>query len=192
MRLIRRIMLCVPLVALLSIVIGLPTVAFGEDDKRDFRARFLGVNETPSISTDATARLHLRINGSGDTATITYTLSYSGLRAPVTQAHVHFAQSRVAGGIMFFLCGTTSAPGPPGTPSCGGPTSGTVSRTVSLADVIGPAGQGIAAGEMARVVKAIREGASYGNVHSTMFPAGETRGQLVPADNERDNDHDDD
>jgi hypothetical protein len=78
---------------------------------------------------------------------------------------------------MFFLCGTATATGPAGTPTC--PQSGSVTRTVGAADVVGPSGQGIAAGEMGRVVKAIREGAAYGNVHSKMFPAGETRGQLV-------------
>ncbi|MBV9545378.1 MAG: hypothetical protein JOY61_13490, partial [Chloroflexi bacterium] len=50
------------------------------------------------------------------------------------------------------------------------------------ADVVGPAAQGIAPGEMARVIRAIQDGAAYGNVHSTMFPAGETRGQLTPED----------
>jgi hypothetical protein len=53
---------------------------------------------------------------------------------------------------------------------------------LTAADVIGPAAQGIASGQMGRVVQAIREGASYGNVHSTMFPAGEIRGQLVHGD----------
>jgi hypothetical protein len=165
---------------LVAMVAALPSLALGNDEQRDFHAHFVGINETPSISTDATASLKLHINGSGDTATIAYTLTFSGLRAPVTQSHVHFGLSREAGGIMFFLCGTAVSPGPSGTPTC--PQSGTVTRTVSAADVIGPSGQGIATGEMARVVKAIQDGAAYGNVHSTMFPAGETRGQLVSDD----------
>jgi len=181
MWLFKRVALCAPLLALVAIVIGLPTVAFGSDDNRSFHARFLGVNETPSVSSDATASLSLTIHGTGDAATIEYTLKFSGLRAPVTQAHVHFGQSRVMGGVMFFLCGTATNPGPAGTPACDG---GNISRTVKGSDVIGPSGQGIAAGEMARVVKAIQEGASYGNVHSTMFPLGEIRGQLVRTDND--------
>ena len=52
---------------------------------------------------------------------------------------------------------------------------------LTAADVVGPANQGIAAGQMARVIDAIRAGAAYGNVHSTMFPGGETRGQLRTA-----------
>jgi hypothetical protein len=180
----RRLALCVPLLGLAAILVGLPSVALGEDDKRDFSARFLGINETPSISTDATASLKVTINGSGDTATIDYTLTFSGLRAPVTQAHIHFAQSKVAGGVMVFLCGTTTTAattGPAGTPTC--PQSGTVSRTLHASDVVGPVPQGILAGEMGRVVQAIRDGAAYGNVHSTMFPSGETRGQLIRRDN---------
>ncbi|HEY1294806.1 MAG TPA: CHRD domain-containing protein [Chloroflexota bacterium] len=168
--------------ALVGLVIALPSIAFGDEGRRDFHAEFLGVNETPSISTDATASLRLHIIGSGDTASIRYTLTFSGLSAPVTQAHVHFGQSRVAGGVMFFLCGTTTGtpptPGPAGTPTC--PQSGTVTRTVTAADVVGPGPQGITAGQMDRVIRAIRDGAAYGNVHSGMFTAGETRGQLRP------------
>src|ERR1700674_4119019 len=90
----RRTLLCVPLVALAAILVGLPASAFGEDDNGTFSARFLGVNEPPSISTHASASLKVQIKGSGNAATITYTLMFSGLRAPVTQAHIHFGQSR--------------------------------------------------------------------------------------------------
>jgi hypothetical protein len=169
--------------ALVGLVIALPSIAFGDEGRRDFHAEFLGVNETPSISTEATASLRLHINGSGDNATIDYTLRFSGLRAPVTQAHVHFGQTRVAGGVVFFLCGTPVAPGPAGTPACSDPpgTSGTVKGTITKANIVAAAAaQGIAAGEMGRVVQAIRDGAAYGNVHSSTFPTGETRGQLRP------------
>ncbi len=187
MRFLKRLALCAPLMALTAIVVGLPTsVAFGDDDNRAFSARFLGVNEVPSVSTDATATLKVKINSTGDTATIDYTLTFSGLRAPVTQSHIHFGQARTLGAIMVFLCGTATNPGPAGTPTC--PQSGTVSRTLTAADVFGGAvvNQGIAAGQMGRVVNAIRDGAAYGNVHSIQFPTGETRGQLVRADRDRD------
>jgi hypothetical protein len=177
MRFLKLAALGATLLGVAAIVVAAPAhVAFGDNDKRQFTAQFRGVNETPSISTDASASLRVRINGSGDTGSIDYTLSYSGLRADVTQAHIHLAQDRVAGGIMVFLCGTTSNPGPAGTPTC--PQSGTVSGTVTAAGVVGPDAQGIASGQMGRVIQAIRDGAAYGNVHSTQFPAGEIRGQL--------------
>ena len=57
------------------------------------------------------------------------------------QAHIHFGKRAVNGGISVFLCGTAGFPGPAGTPTC--PQSGTVTRTASAADIIGPVGQGI-------------------------------------------------
>jgi hypothetical protein len=38
--------------------------------------------------------------------------------------------------------------------------------------------QGIAAGEFAELVKAIRARRAYANVHSLKFPGGEIRGQI--------------
>ena len=54
--------------------------------------------------------------------------------------------------------------------------------TILPSDVVGPAGQGIAAGEFAELVRAIRNGATYANVHSEMFPGGEIRGNIRRAD----------
>ena len=41
-----------------------------------------------------------------------------------------------------------------------------------------PFGQGIAPGEFAEFVRAIRAGVTYANVHSSMFPGGEIRTQI--------------
>ena len=105
------------------------------------------------------------------------TLTYANLEAPVLFAHIHFGQRGVNGGVAAFLCGGG------GQPAC--PQSGTVTGTVVPADVIGPAGQGIAAGEFDELVAAIRAGRTYANVHSSKFPSGEIRGQIND-DNQRD------
>lgn len=81
---------------------------------------------------------------------------------------------------MVFYC-TNLGNGPVGTQLCPGTTSGSVSGRITAADVIGgAAAQGVAAGEFAEVLRAIREGAVYVNVHTTLFPGGEIRGQLTP------------
>ena len=50
--------------------------------------------------------------------------------------------------------------------------------TVHAADVIGPAGQGITAGQFDEVIRAMRKGLAYANVHTVTFPSGEIRGQV--------------
>ncbi len=55
----------------------------------------------------------------------------------------------------------------------------TVTGTIDADDVIGPAAQGIAPGELGELVRAMKSGVTYANVHSTKFPGGEIRSQLV-------------
>jgi hypothetical protein len=52
--------------------------------------------------------------------------------------------------------------------------------------VLGPGVQGIAAGEFAELLTAIRSGVSYANVHSAKFPSGEIRGQIQKDENQED------
>ena len=102
---------------------------------------------------------------------IRYRLHYEDFEAAegaTTQAHIHFGQRGVAGGVSAFLCGPAGASDkPPCTP-----TEGTFEGVIDAADVIGPAGQGIAAGEMAELIRAMRKGYTYANVHTTTQPGG--------------------
>jgi hypothetical protein len=160
-------------------LLAAPTLA---DDSRDhsrradrIEARLKAFAEVPAVSSAASGRFKARLDSTSQT--LSYELSYSGLEDAVRMAHIHFGQHDVNGGIMVWLCQTAAFPSPvASTPLC--PQSGTVTWTVSAADVIGPAGQGIAATEFAEMAKAIRGGVAYVNVHSTKFPGGEIRGQL--------------
>jgi hypothetical protein len=133
------------------------------------RAHLLGVNETPSISTPASGRFRAVIDE--DSGLITFTLSYRDLTAPPNVAHIHFGERHTAGGVMVFLCGGGGQPACP-------PSPAEISGSITAANVLGPAAQGITAGEFEKVLAAIRSGAAYANVHTSPFPAGEIRGQL--------------
>lgn len=104
---------------------------------------------------------------------ITYELTYSGLEGgTTTAAHIHFGARGTTGNVSAFLCGGgTKPPCPQG--------SGTVTGIITADDVLGPASQGIEAGNFEEFVRAIRSGVTYVNVHSApRFPGGEIRGQI--------------
>jgi len=112
---------------------------------------------------------------------IHYTLTYSGLSTPALQAHLHFGQPAVNGGIFVFLCSNLGN-GPAGTPACpaGG---GTVTGTITAADILTIVpDQGVNAGDLATALRIIEAGEAYANVHTTRFPAGEIRGQVHSGD----------
>lgn len=143
---------------------------------RNLSANLTGLNEVPlAILSPGSGQLDVFINeGAG---TIQYTLSYSGLTSPVTQAHIHFGKKHAAGGIIAFLCSNLGN-GPAGTPSCP-ELEGTVSGTITSEGVVAQAPQNVSAGDFSALVTALTTRTGYGNVHSTRFPAGEIRGQLL-------------
>ena len=56
--------------------------------------------------------------------------------------------------------------------------SGAVEGDVTPADVIGPNGQGVEPGSFQEILRAMRAGQAYVNIHTTRWPAGEIRGQI--------------
>jgi hypothetical protein len=139
------------------------------------QVRLTGYQETPAaLSTTGAGTFRARIDERRQE--ISYRLSYESLEAGITQAHIHLGIRAQTGAISVFLCSNLGN-GPVGTQAC--PVgAATVTGVLRPADVIGPAAQGIAAGEFAELVRAIRAGSTYVNVHSTLYPAGEIRAQL--------------
>ena len=139
-------------------------------------ASLTGFEETPlTLSTPGNGRFDAFI--SGDQTTIEWQLSYADTESPVTQAHIHLGQRAITGGITVFLC-TNLGNGPAGTQTCPAAPA-TIGGTITAADVTaGAAGQGLNAGEFEELLRAIRAGATYVNVHTTGRPGGEIRDQI--------------
>jgi CHRD domain-containing protein len=144
----------------------------GNGNGKKFSAKLTGFQETPSESTPGRGSFRARLTNGGNT--LHYTLSYEGFEAGEGNtlfAHIHFGQTGVAGGVSAFLCGGGNKP--PCTP-----TQGTIEGDIVASDVVGPSGQGIAAGEFAELITAMKKGYTYANVHTTLNPAGLIRGQI--------------
>jgi hypothetical protein len=162
------------LVACLALL-SLPATADG-DRKQFVSTRLVSYQEVPAISSTASGQFRAFIDDQA--GTINYKLSYQGLTGDVRQSHIHFGQHSVNGAISVFLCQTATNVDPTGlAPQC--PQSGTVSGLLQSANMAaGTTAQGIAPGEFAELVAAIRAGVAYVNVHTSTFPGGEIRGQL--------------
>lgn len=155
----------------IALAIGLTgAVAAGDSNRNSFKANLSGYQEVPAISSTATGKLRLSVNPAG--TQISYSLTYSALQGgSALFAHIHFAQTSVNGAVVAFLCG---GGGKPACPAGGG----TVAGTIVAADVLAVPGQGIAVGDLAAFLRAMRSGVTYANVHSVSFPGGEIRGQI--------------
>jgi len=151
---------------------GVTTAALATDGAH-FRTHLSGYEEVPAVSTEGGGTFRATIHRSRQE--IRFRLEYGRLSGPVQQAHIHFGQERVNGGISAFLCSNLGN-APARTKAC--PQAGTVTGTIRPQDVVGPAAQGIAPGEFGELVRAMRAGVTYANVHSAPFPAGEVRGQI--------------
>jgi hypothetical protein len=148
-------------------VLGVSSIAGGSGRDDDATARLSGFQETPAVSTTGTGSFRADIRSSS----IRYRLSYRNLTGTAAQAHIHLGQRDVAGGVAAFLCGGGDKP------AC--PASGAVTGVIDAADVVDLSAQGLAPGEFAELVRAMRAGKTYANVHTNLFPAGEIRGQIA-------------
>lgn len=173
----------ISMTAALLLAFAAPTTVQAEK----LKVRLSGYQEVPAVSTVASGEFEAVISPNEDY--IDFELSYRGLQGVVRQAHIHFAQRAVNGGIVVWLCQTTLNAAPAAvaavTETC--PQEGTVTGRITADHVVNPAPpaagqppapQQLVAGELAEVIAAIRAGVAYANVHTTPSPGGEIRGQL--------------
>jgi hypothetical protein len=198
----------VSLIALMGALSFAPT-AFAQDGTTTFNingvANLTGFEETPTISTPASGLFQATFDSSAQT--VNFELTYQNLTSNASAAHIHLGRSGTAGGIIVPLCqgagnggdgngdgngdgdGNVNGQQANGEQACPA-TSGTVTGTLSAADIQEPTAdvvsggqivtvsQGLQAGEFAELVAAVLANATYVNVHSENFPQGEIRGQL--------------
>ena len=139
-----------------------------EGPEREFRADLRGRNEVPLTLSAARGTLALTVNDA-DTS-VHFVLEYSGLQTTVLFSHIHVGQPNVNGGVTVFLCGGG------GRPAC--PQEGTVEGDFTANDVLALTSQQLDLHNLAKLLRAIRAGKTYANLHTMTSPGGEIRGQI--------------
>ena len=168
-----------------------PPALGDDDDHHRVQASLSGYQEVHFVGgANAALRGAISTTGRGtfratidkDGKVISYRLTYRDLEGDVTQAHIHFGQKHTVGGIVVWLCQTAGTPAPAAvaaaTPFCTPGKEGDITGTIVAAQVLAQPLQGFEAGEFDELVRAIRAGATYANVHTMLHGAGEVRGQV--------------
>ena len=173
----KKIGLLAVLVAAIVSALAIGSLALAGDNPQNpgqrekvFSDTLTGYQETPGVSSPGFGEFEAVIDD--ETQTITYVLTYAALESPAAQAHIHFGNRHIAGGVSAFLCGGGDKPPCPA-------NAGTVTGVIDPTDVVGPTPQGIEPGSMPELIRAIRASLTYVNVHTAKFPGGEIRGQIA-------------
>ncbi|MFB3069008.1 MAG: CHRD domain-containing protein [Acidobacteriota bacterium] len=173
----RSLLLCMLLVSFLVIPqVRVVSAQDGEDEpereRRGLVASLNGFQEVPAVVSSGRGSFRARVRS--DRTEIHYRLRYGRLEGEVTQAHIHIGQRGVNGGIAVLLCSNED-----NSPAQACPMGeGEISGTVIAADILPISEQGVEGDEMVDLLRAIRAGAAYVNVHSSLFLDGEIRGQI--------------
>jgi hypothetical protein len=134
-----------------------------------FTAQLNGANETPqALSVPGTGTATFTRNG----ATVTYSVSASGLTGNATAAHIHIGPPGVTGPIIVDIL-ALSPPGPG--------TSITMNGSFTEANIKNPTSPPLSTpiATMDQLFDAIRAGNSYFNIHTAAHTGGEIRGPLT-------------
>ena len=143
--------------SLLMIILTTTGSLFAQNGTEDYRAFLSGANEVSPIFTAATGSVTLQLDGTN----LTVSGSFEGLSAPLepvggTGAHIHLGFAGQNGGVEVSLNPTLSD----------NDTAGSFDETVTLST---------------EQIDALRARQLYVNIHSQAYPAGELRGQILPA-----------
>jgi hypothetical protein len=152
-----KVMLYAIFTMLLTVSIGMAAVHGA------FKAKLSGKEVVPAVETKATGEAHFKLSKDGKA--LTYILKLKDIEN-VTAAHIHEAVMGKNGGpVAGLFAGPMKA----------GKFSGTIAKgTITDKDLIGS----LAGKTVGDLVKMIKEGGAYVNVHTEKYPDGEVRGQI--------------
>jgi hypothetical protein len=142
----------------------------------------VSTEEVPVISSlGASGRFKATLDE--ENLTITYELSYDNLEGAPLAGHLHVGQRGVNGAIPLFLCANAPALPPAGTPAVQAcpPAPATITGVLTPANIIARPAQGIdgaTAEDFVEIMRLMRLGEVYANVHTTKYIGGEVRGQV--------------
>ena len=129
----------------------------------DFKAKLSGKEVVPAVETKAMGEADFKLSKDGKE--LTYVLKLMDIEN-VSAAHIHTAVMGKNGGPVAGLFAG---------PKKEGMFSGEIAKgTITEKDLIGP----LAGKTVGDLVKMIKEGAAYVNVHTDKYPDGEIRGQI--------------
>lgn len=123
-----------------------------------------GRNEVPPVRTNATGNAEFQLSANGKQ--LRFRLVINNI-SRVTAAHIHLGRRGVNGPIVAFLFG----------PSKFGISvrRGVVTGVLTRRDLVGP----LKGRTLRSLIREIRRGNTYVNVHTVQNPNGEIRGQIV-------------
>jgi hypothetical protein len=124
-----------------------------------FTAKLSGGAQVPPVVVAGTGKATVTI--AADENSISWVVTYSGLTGDPAAGHIHFGAATAAGPVMIPFAAVT-------------PTG----STGTFAKGAYAGGAGLPA-DWAGVLKAIRDGNAYVNIHTAANPPGEIRGQLA-------------
>lgn len=148
--------------AALALLVG---TASAEAQNVNFTALLSGANETPGIASGAGGTATVTLNTA--TRTVTYKVDVYNMPSGTTAAHFHAGGPGVAGPVVVNFTVQTSIS-----------NDFSISGSATSADLVTRAEQGIRSWD--DFLQALTLGQIYVNVHSSVNPGGEIRGQVVP------------
>jgi hypothetical protein len=137
----------------------------GHHGQGNFRTHATGAEEVPSNDSRAQGQAIFRVTEDG----LHFRLIVANIH-DVTMAHIHVAPAGVNGPVVAWLY--PSGPPPQQIP---GRTQGVLAEgTITAAQLVGP----LAGASLDDLIEHLRNGTASVNIHTTLYPAGEIRGQI--------------
>jgi hypothetical protein len=139
------------------------TVSLGMAAQGAFKAKLSGKEVVPAVETKAMGEADFKLSKDGKE--LTYILKLMDIEN-ASAAHIHTAMAGKNGGPVAGLFAG---------PKKEGKFSGEIAKgTITDKDLIGP----LAGKTIGDLVKMIKDGGAYVNVHTDKYPDGEVRGQI--------------